>query len=116
MQNIETWTFDNDELFNLVVTNRKHGTCCLYDNKSDLSKIGDINIIYDSMGNKVKIKITNVKTCRFCDVDKIWAKIEGEGDLSLEYWQKTHQDFFTKEKPDFQPTDMLELNEFIVLN
>jgi len=25
------WTFDNDELFDLVTCGKKHGTCCLYD-------------------------------------------------------------------------------------
>ena len=44
-----------------------------------------------------------------------WAKIEGEGDLSLAYWRKVHIDFFNKYFPDFQETDWLELNEFVVI-
>lgn len=112
---MERWTFDNDELFDLVVANRKHGTCCRYENDDRLSKVGDINIIYNSKGNQIKIKITNVRKSRFCDIDESWAKIEGEGDLSLKYWQDVHKQFFTNIKPDFQPTDMLELNEFVVV-
>lgn len=42
--------------------------------------------------------------------------IEGEGDLSLNYWRKVHTDFFTTLYPDFLPTDLLELNEFKVLS
>ena len=112
---IERWTFDNDYLFDLVAANRKHGTCCLYYNDQDLSKVGDINIIYNSNNQEIKIKITNVRKCRFCDIDEQWAKIEGEGDLSLNHWQKVHREFFTKINSNFQPTDILELNEFIVI-
>jgi len=109
------WSFDNDELFDLVLKNRKRGTCCLYESDDKLSKIGEINVIYNSLNQEIKIKITNVRKCRFCDVDKDWAKIEGEGDLSLQYWQNTHLAFFQHEKTNFQPTDMLELNEFAVI-
>jgi len=107
-----SWTFDNDKLFDLVACGKKHGTCSLYDTDANMSKIGDINIIYNSRNEQIKIEITNVRKCRFCDVDNIWAEIEGEGDLSLQHWQRVHKDFFCTIKPDFQETDMLELNEF----
>ena len=42
---IKKWSFDNDELFDLVATNRKRGTCCLYHDDNNMSKVGDINII-----------------------------------------------------------------------
>lgn len=109
-----TWTFDNDELFDLVACGKKRGTCSLYDGNDQLSKVGDINIIYNSRNQEIKIKITKVRKCRFCDVDESWAKIEGEGDLSLAYWQRVHREFFKDIKPDFKKTDMLELNEFIL--
>lgn len=109
---IKTWSFDNDALFDLVATGKKHGTCCLYETDENMSKIGDINIIYNSENKQIKIRITNVCKCRFCDINAQWAKIEGEGDLSLQYWQRVHQEFFRNIKPDFKETDMLELNEF----
>ncbi len=112
---INRWSFDNDELFDLVKTNRKHGTCCLYSNDADMSKNGDINIIYNSKNQEIKIQIIRVRKCRFCDIDEKWAKTEGEGDLSLEYWQQVHKKFFTNENPKFKPTDMLELDEFVVI-
>ena len=34
---------------------------------------------------------------RFCDVTEAFARKEGEGDLSLEYWKKEHQRFFSSE-------------------
>lgn len=30
---------------------------------------------------------------RFCDVTEAFARKEGEGDLSLEYWKKSIRDF-----------------------
>ena len=108
------WTFDNDELFDLVACGKKRGTCSLYDCNDQLSKVGDINIIYNSKNEQIKIQITNVRKCRFCDVDENWAKTEGEGDLSLAYWQRVHREFFMNLKPNFTETDMLELNEFIL--
>ncbi len=113
---IDKWTFDNDKLFDLVASDRKHGTCCLYDGDDKMSKVGDINIIYNSQHQEIKIKITGVCVRRFCDIDEQWAKIEGEGDLSLDYWKKIHLDFFLKENPDFKVTDLLELNNFVIIH
>lgn len=112
---VKKWSFDNDELFDLVATNRKRGTCCLYQDDKSMSKVGETNIIYNSKNEEIKIKIVNVRKCRFCDVDEQWAKTEGEGDLSLGYWQTIHKEFFKNENPNFKTTDMLELNEFVVL-
>ena len=113
---IPRWSFNNDTLFDLVVAQRKHGTCSLYTGNDDLAHVGDVNIIYNSKNQEIKIKITNVRLCRFCDVDAKWAEIEGEGDLSLDYWRRVHQEFFTQGNPNFNPTDMLELDEFILVN
>lgn len=109
---MKRWTFDNDELFDLVACGKKHGTCSLYSNDDSLSHVGDINIIYNSKNEQIKIRIKNVQKCRFCDVDENWARIEGEGDLSLQYWQRVHREFFKDIKSDFKETDMLELYEF----
>ena len=91
---IEKWTFDNDELFDLVARGVKRGTYCLYSDDALLAHVGDINIIYNSKNQQIKIKITSVRKSRFCDIDKDWAKIEGEGDMSLSYWQNVHEQFF----------------------
>lgn len=111
---VKKWTFDNDELFDLVMRGKKRGTCCLYDRGIGTAKIGEINIIYNSKKQQAKIRITSVRICRFCDVDETWAQTEGEGDLSLKYWQQVHREFFKNIKPDFNDADVLELNEFVV--
>lgn len=112
---IEKWTFDNDELFDLVAAGKKRATCSLYYDDKSLSRVGEINIIYNSKNQQIKIKITDVRTARFCDIDESWAIKEGEGDLSLEYWRRVHKKFFKNIKPDFKETDVLELNEFVVI-
>ena len=109
------WTFDNDELFELVRNGRKCGTCGRYSDASPMANVGEIQEIFNSHGEIIRIQITSVRKCRFCDIDDTWARTEGEGNLSLEYWREVHIDFFNKYYPDFQETDWLELNEFKVI-
>ena len=54
---MKRWTFDNDELFDLVACGKKRGTCSLYGGDDQLSKIGDINIIYNSKNEQIKIQL-----------------------------------------------------------
>lgn len=110
------WTFDNDELFDLVRNGRKHGTCCRCSDGTPMAAVGDIQEIYNSHGKVITIQITAVRKCRFCDIDDAWARTEGEGDRSLAHWRRVHIDFFNKHYPDFQETDWLELNEFKVIS
>ncbi len=110
------WTFDDDELFELVRNGRKHGTCSRHTGNKNMATVGTIEEIYNSQGETIKIQITAVRKCRFCDIDDTWAHIEGEGDLSLAYWRKVHIEFFNKHYPNFQETDLLELNEFKVIS
>lgn len=112
---INRWTFDDDNLFELVRNERKYGTCSRYSCDADMAYVGEIQEIYNSRGETIQIQITAVRKCRFCDVDTAWAHIEGEGDLSLTHWRRVHIDFFTKHYPDFHETDVLELNEFVVI-
>jgi uncharacterized protein YhfF len=112
---INRWTFDDDNLFELVRNGRKYSTCSRYSCDADMAYVGEIQEISNSRGETIKIKITAVRLCRFCDVDTAWAHIEGEGDLSLTHWRRVHIDFFTKRYPDFHETDVLELNEFVVI-
>lgn len=95
--NIKNWSFGNDELFDLVKSGRKTATCSLYFHNNKIPKLGEVSIIKNSIGEKIKIKLTNVSIRRFCDIDSEWAKKEGEGNLSLNYWQKAHE-LFIKER------------------
>ena len=109
------WSFNDDNLFELVRSGRKCGTCSRYSCDANMAYVGEIQEIYNSRGETIKIQITAVRKCRFCDIDDTWAQIEGEGDLSLTHWRRVHIDFFTKHYPDFHETDVLELNEFVVI-
>ncbi|HAI1312610.1 TPA: ASCH domain-containing protein [Escherichia fergusonii] len=56
------------------------------------------NIILDGQHVPVcVIRLISMRLVRFCDVTEEFARKEGEGDLSLEYWQKEYQRFFTME-------------------
>ena len=91
---MKTWAFDNDELFDLVKSGRKTATCSLYLSNEPIPKVGEISVIKNSQGDQIKIKLMNVFIRKFCDIDAGWAKKEGEGDLSLTYWEKVHKRFF----------------------
>lgn len=74
------------------------GSFASYQYEESAPRIGSYNIILD--GKNVPICVTrmiSMRLVRFCDVTKEFARKEGEGDLSLEYWQKEHQRFFTRE-------------------
>ena len=43
------------------------------------------------------IRLISMQLVRFCDVTEAFARKEGEGDLSLEYWKKEYQRFFSSE-------------------
>ena len=57
------------------------------------SKIGSYNIILDGQNTPVCDQIDFTAAGAFCDVTEEFARKEGEGDLSLEFWQKEHQRF-----------------------
>ncbi len=72
------------------------GSLTSYHQEEPAQKIGSYNIILD--GHNVPACVTrlvSMRLVRFCDVTEEFARKEGEGDLSLEYWQKEHQRFFT---------------------
>lgn len=77
------WTFNNDELFELVRNGRKCGTCGRYSDDSPMANVGEIQEIFNSHGETIRIQITSVRKCRFCDIDDTWARTEGEGDLCI---------------------------------
>jgi uncharacterized protein YhfF len=45
------------------------------------------------------IETTEVEIRRFDEVDEDFAREEGEGDLSLEYWRRAHERFFSRNLP-----------------
>jgi len=47
------------------------------------------------------VRTTAVKFKPFFSIDDEYAKLEGEGDKSLEYWKKTHWEYYERELEPF---------------
>jgi len=70
--------------------------------KEQLPKIGDYAIITNWAGEAQCIIETKKVTLKpFFSIDEAYARLEGEGDKSLEYWKKVHWDYFTRELEPF---------------
>ncbi|QHM75165.1 hypothetical protein C7M52_01114 [Mixta theicola] len=90
-----------NELADLIVKGIKTASCgsfASYQQEEFAPRIGSYNIILDGQDTPVcVIRLVSMRLIRFCDVTEEFARKEGEGDLSLEYWRKEHQRFFTAE-------------------
>ena len=100
----ESWSFGcaADKLAALVLEGKKRATSSarvLYDAEGEaLPKAGDYSVILDSAGEAVCIvRNVSVEVIPYRDVTEEMASLEGEGDLSLEYWREVHEDFFKDE-------------------
>ncbi|WP_335696126.1 ASCH domain-containing protein [Sporosarcina ureae] len=106
----EAWSFGNskqmaDELAKLVVEGTKTATSSnytLYELEDEpLPAVGLHNIILDGNGIAVAIvENVSVEVIPFNEVTEEHAYLEGEGDRSLHYWKKVHEEFFTNELKD----------------
>jgi len=90
-----------DDLAALVASGVKTGTAgALWDYEAageELPRVGALGIVCDSRGRPVAlVQTTTVRVVAFNQVDAEHAASEGEGDLSLEYWRRVHQAFFTE--------------------
>ncbi len=97
---------DANECALLVKKGIKTGTCgALIDYKVDqepLPQVGDLFIVTDWAENPVAVVETKqVDIRKFNTIDEEWAKKEGEGDLSLEYWRKGHWAFFERQLANY---------------
>ena len=103
----DAWAFGSskesaDELASLVIEGKKTATAsnyALYEiEKEPLPYKGLHNIILDGNGEAVAIvETTSVEVIPFNEVTEEHAYLEGEGDRSLAYWRKVHEEFFRKE-------------------
>lgn len=86
------------ELANLIKKGIKTASCgsfASYQQEESAPRIGSYNIILDGQNVPVcVIRLVSLQLVRFCDINEEFARKEGEGDLSLEYWKKEHQRFF----------------------
>ncbi len=101
---MEKWKFgiDNNELIMLVLSGKKTATTSLFEGNVKLPIIGEETIIcYDDGSEACIVKTTDYKIMKFNEMTEDYAKLEGEGDLTLNYWKNVHYDFFKSIDKDF---------------
>ena len=70
--------------------------------KEPLPKIGDFTVLTDWEGEaKCIMRTVAVRLNPFFSISSSYAKMEGEGDGSLNYWKNQHWDYFTRELEPF---------------
>ena len=75
-----------------------HSLLGLQHRGESLPGIGDLNIVTDWAGNAhCIIRTVKVRLKPFFSVSPEDARLEGEGDGSLEYWKQAHWDYYTLE-------------------
>jgi uncharacterized protein YhfF len=90
-----------DELLSLVLSGRKTATCADLDSyqREDipLPAPGHREIVLDGEKKpRCVLEYTEISVKTFKEVDERFARDEGEGDLSIEYWRKEHENFFRR--------------------
>jgi uncharacterized protein YhfF len=91
-----------DELLSLVLIGRKRATTGAlrsYELEGEpLPCPGDFSVITDGRGiARCIIRTTAIDIRPFDEVDAAYARDEGEGDLSLEYWREGHWKYYSHE-------------------
>jgi uncharacterized protein YhfF len=86
----------------LIGKNQKRGTAHLtHDfekNRIPRRKVGDYWIILDYDNAPLfLVKVTDVEVTPFNKVTAEWAAVEGEGDISLKWWQDAHREYYTRQ-------------------
>lgn len=102
-----------DVLLALVLDGTKTATAsALRDYEADeteeapLPEVGSLSIIVDGRDHpRALIETTAVEVRPFGEVDAEHARLEGEGDLSLEGWRDVHRRFFAGTGADDHPVD-----------
>ncbi len=100
------WSFGDspalaDELVALVIAGKKRGTCgslASYRQENPPVTPGAYHIVLNGASEPACVIRTLVlRIIRFNEMTAELAAREGEGDLSLAYWQQGHQAFFERE-------------------
>ena len=112
----DAWAFGNsvemaNKLGRLVFNGIKTATCCRYLGENIAEDIG-VSIIHDGIGAPIcLVEPYEITVKPYNMVDAQFAFDEGEGDRSLEYWQRVHWEFFTCEAQ----TEGYEVSEDMLL-
>ena len=79
-----------------------HSLLGLQYRKEPLPKVGDFTVVTNWEGKaQCIVRTIGVKFKPFFSIDEAYAKLEGEGDKSLEYWKKTHWEHYERELEPF---------------
>jgi uncharacterized protein YhfF len=98
----DVWYFGDkrelaDRLAELVLSGQKRATACLAGSMNTEPAAGQVSIVTNFDGEpKCIIRLTDVKTVPFDEVDASFAFDEGEGDRTLEDWRRGHWNFFSR--------------------
>lgn len=91
-----------DELLALILIDQKTATCsrAIWYGQQGLAlpEPGDLCLILDGQGRpRCVIETVSARITPFSSGDADFARAEGEGDLSFEWWRAAHVDYFTRE-------------------
>ncbi len=107
---------DADECAELVVKKIKQATSpsvqWFKKYNEPFPKVGDIAIVTNWEGNpKAIIRTTKVEIVKYKNITPEYARLEGEGDKTLEYWKKVHWIYYQNEMKKFNefPTEDMEI-------
>ncbi|GGG40157.1 RNA-binding protein [Croceivirga lutea] len=100
---------DANQLAELVQKDIKratsHSLLGLQFRKEALPKLNDTFIVTNWDGDaKCIVKTTSVKLIPYFGIHAEHARLEGEGDKSLEYWKQVHWDYYNRELKPFNRT------------
>jgi uncharacterized protein YhfF len=90
-----------DELGALIVQGSKTATCSALweweEERNPIPKTGYLTIALDGRGEPLCIVETiEISIRKYNEVDPDFAREEGEGDLSLDYWREAHRNYFSR--------------------
>jgi uncharacterized protein YhfF len=104
---IKFWPFGDGpemsaELLRLVLAGTKTATADLLWHYEDLGedppRPGQLSVVTDWYGDpRAVLETTEVTVRPYDEVDAAFARDEGEGDRSLEYWRRVHWDYYARQ-------------------
>lgn len=104
-----------DELLALVLSGQKTATCGAlrdYGRVEPVPVVGRRDVVLDGQGRRAAvIETVEVIHRRFDEVDAAFARDEGEGDLSYDYWRQAHEAYFAR-NGGFSPDMILVCERF----
>lgn len=106
---MKSWSFgiDNNELIELVLSGKKTATTCPYC-EEDIPVIGEESVIlYDDKKEACKVRTKEYYVMKFSEMTEELSKLEGEGDLTLDYWRKVHMEYFTSFDKTFNEDSLI---------